>query len=59
MEDALSHELVHAWDGRRFDVDGEWGKDLRAHACTEVRNSHSLFHEPDLMLNDCRSERRI
>lgn len=39
MEDALSHELVHAWDGRRFDVEGEWGKDLRAHACTEVRLS--------------------
>ena len=36
MEDALSHELVHAWDGRRFDVEGEWGQDLRAHACTEV-----------------------
>lgn len=37
MEDALSHELVHAWDGRRFEVQGEWGADLRAHACTEVR----------------------
>jgi len=36
MEDALSHELIHAWDGRRFEVKGEWGKDLRAHACTEV-----------------------
>lgn len=37
MEDALTHELVHAWDGRRFAVRGEWGEDLRAHACTEVR----------------------
>mgnify|MGYP001569750051 FL=1 len=36
MEDALAHELVHAWDGRRFEVKGEWGEDLRAHACTEV-----------------------
>lgn len=36
MEDALAHELVHAYDGRRFEVKGDWGKDLRAHACTEV-----------------------
>ena len=36
MEDALAHELVHAWDGRRFEVKGDWGKDLRAHACTEA-----------------------
>lgn len=36
MQDALAHELVHAWDGRRFEVKGEWGEDLRAHACTEV-----------------------
>lgn len=40
MEDALAHELVHVWDGRRFDVKGDWGKDLKAHACTEVRTSH-------------------
>lgn len=39
MEDAMAHELVHAWDGRRFEVKGEWGEDLRAHACTEVRIS--------------------
>lgn len=37
MEDALAHELVHAWDDRRFIVKGKWGEDLRAHACTEVR----------------------
>jgi inner membrane protease ATP23 len=38
VEDALAHELVHAWDGRRFEVRGgkEWAEDLRAHACTEV-----------------------
>ncbi|KAK4047565.1 Mitochondrial inner membrane protease atp23 [Microbotryomycetes sp. JL201] len=37
VEDALAHELVHAWDERRFEVKGEWAKDLRAHACTEIR----------------------
>ncbi|GAA5865647.1 hypothetical protein JCM3774_004948 [Rhodotorula dairenensis] len=37
MEDALAHELVHAYDERRFKPRGEWGKDLRAHACTEIR----------------------
>ncbi|KAK4048585.1 Mitochondrial inner membrane protease atp23 [Microbotryomycetes sp. JL221] len=36
MEDALAHELIHAWDERRFEVRGEWAKDLRAHACTEA-----------------------
>jgi hypothetical protein len=37
MEDAMAHELVHAWDTRRFKVkEDDWGKDLRAHACTEV-----------------------
>lgn len=33
MEDALSHELVHAYDSRRFKID--WSN-LRHHACTEV-----------------------
>ncbi|GAA5976804.1 hypothetical protein JCM10908_005636 [Rhodotorula pacifica] len=38
MEDALAHELVHAYDERRFrPTKGEWGQDLRAHACTEIR----------------------
>ncbi|KAL7343722.1 peptidase M76 family-domain-containing protein [Rhodotorula toruloides] len=37
MEDALSHELIHAWDERRFKPKGQWGEDLRAHACTEIR----------------------
>ena len=39
MEDALSHELVHAYDSRRFRPvggDDSWAQDLRAHACTEV-----------------------
>jgi hypothetical protein len=38
VEDALTHELVHVWDGRRFESrgGGEWGSDLRSHACTEV-----------------------
>jgi hypothetical protein len=33
----LAHELVHAYDERRFKTRGQWGEDLRAHACTEVR----------------------
>ncbi|GAA5998297.1 putative metalloprotease [Rhodotorula paludigena] len=37
VEDALAHELVHAWDERRFKPRGKWGEDLRAHACTEIR----------------------
>lgn len=40
VEDALAHELVHAFDFRRFVPRKgtlDWGNDLRAHACTEVR----------------------
>ncbi|GAA6058605.1 hypothetical protein JCM10212_004016 [Sporobolomyces blumeae] len=39
MEDALAHELVHAYDDRRFVPRGgkTWAEDLRAHACTEIR----------------------
>ncbi|KAI5479048.1 hypothetical protein MNV49_004330 [Pseudohyphozyma bogoriensis] len=51
MEDALSHELVHAWDGRRFKVKGAWGEDLRAHACTEIRAEN--------LSGDCRWGREI
>lgn len=58
MEDALSHELVHAWDGRRFDVEGEWGKDLRAHACTEVRKMTLRFCCSVLSLTVHRFEQR-
>lgn len=35
-EDTLTHELVHAYDHCRFDVD--WS-DLRHHACSEIRAS--------------------
>ncbi|GAA5913282.1 putative metalloprotease [Sporobolomyces salmoneus] len=39
MQDALAHELVHAYDDRRFKPRGgkSWAEDLRAHACTEIR----------------------
>ncbi|GAA5838936.1 hypothetical protein JCM3766R1_004533 [Sporobolomyces carnicolor] len=39
MQDALAHELVHAYDDRRFKPRGgkTWAEDLRAHACTEIR----------------------
>ncbi|KAL7275749.1 Mitochondrial inner membrane protease atp23 [Rhizina undulata] len=35
-EDTLAHELVHAYDHLRFDVD--WS-DLKHHACSEIRAS--------------------
>jgi inner membrane protease ATP23 len=41
LEDVLSHELIHAYDHRRFQVD--W-TNLRHIACTEVRGS--LFFSP-------------
>lgn len=42
-EDTLAHELVHAYDHLRFEVD--W-RDLRHHACTEVSTSiYSLKEE--------------
>ncbi|GAA5960684.1 hypothetical protein JCM3765_007288, partial [Sporobolomyces pararoseus] len=39
MQDALAHELIHAYDDRRFKPRGgkSWAEDLRAHACTEIR----------------------
>ena len=36
LEDTLAHELVHAYDHLRFNVD--W-QDMKHHACTEVRAS--------------------
>ncbi|KAF8241623.1 putative metalloprotease of the mitochondrial inner membrane [Wilcoxina mikolae CBS 423.85] len=36
LEDTLAHELVHAYDHLRFNVD--W-QDLKHHACTEIRAS--------------------
>jgi len=38
VQDALAHELVHAYDDRRFKPRGgkTWAEDLRSHACTEV-----------------------
>ncbi|GAA5827396.1 hypothetical protein JCM5353_001459 [Sporobolomyces roseus] len=39
VQDALAHELVHAYDDRRFKPRGgkTWAEDLRSHACTEIR----------------------
>ncbi|GAA5855958.1 hypothetical protein JCM8547_000430 [Rhodosporidiobolus lusitaniae] len=51
MEDALAHELVHAWDERRFKPKGKWGEDLRAHACTEIRAEN--------LSGDCRWNREF
>jgi inner membrane protease ATP23 len=36
MEDTLAHELIHAYDHCKFNVD--W-LNLRHHACTEVSNT--------------------
>jgi inner membrane protease ATP23 len=36
FEDTLAHELIHAYDHCKFNVD--WG-DLRHHACSEIRAS--------------------
>ncbi|RLV90145.1 Mitochondrial inner membrane protease ATP23 [Spathaspora sp. JA1] len=36
LEDVLTHELVHAYDYLRFDIDLS---DLKHHACTEIRAS--------------------
>lgn len=44
-EDTLAHELVHAYDHCKFDVD--W-MDLRHHACSEIRAS-SLSGECRMM----------
>jgi mitochondrial inner membrane protease ATP23 len=49
LENTLAHELIHAWDERRFDWK-EWNKDklgkdqlLRMHACTEVGSQSLAF----------------
>jgi hypothetical protein len=43
MEDTLAHELVHAYDHLRFDVD--W-KDIKHHACSEVSSPHKHSSSP-------------
>ncbi|CAH7668156.1 mitochondrial inner membrane peptidase Atp23 [Phakopsora pachyrhizi] len=48
MEDVLSHELIHAWDHRRFKLD--WGN-LQHVACTEIR--------ANALSGDCRWLREI
>jgi inner membrane protease ATP23 len=45
LEDTLAHEMVHAYDHCKFDVD--WGN-LRHHACSEIRAS-SLSGECRMM----------
>lgn len=37
LEDTLAHEMVHAYDQLRFDVDFRGERDLKQAACTEVR----------------------
>ncbi|WQF76056.1 Putative peptidase M76, ATP23 [Colletotrichum destructivum] len=39
LEDTLSHEMVHAWDHLRWNVDWMGDLDLKHAACTEIRAS--------------------
>ncbi|PSS00983.1 peptidase M76 family-domain-containing protein [Coniella lustricola] len=39
MEDVLAHEMVHAYDELRFEVDFRGQRDLKQAACTEIRAS--------------------
>nr|POS70973.1 peptidase M76 family protein [Diaporthe helianthi] len=39
LEDTLAHEMVHAYDQLRFEVDFRGERDLRQAACTEIRAS--------------------
>ncbi|KKP04372.1 peptidase M76 family protein [Trichoderma harzianum] len=39
LEDTLAHEMVHAWDHLRWQVDWMGDKDLKHAACTEIRAS--------------------
>lgn len=40
LEDTLAHEMVHAYDQLRFEVDFRGERDLRQAACTEVGRSY-------------------
>lgn len=44
MEDVLAHEMVHAYDSLRWDVDFRGQRDLRQAACTEVSISLFFWH---------------
>lgn len=39
LEDVLAHEMVHAYDCLRFDVDFRGERNLKQAACTEVSGS--------------------
>ncbi|RDA84524.1 hypothetical protein CP532_1494 [Ophiocordyceps camponoti-leonardi (nom. inval.)] len=39
LEDTLAHEMIHAWDHLRWNVDWRGDKDLKHAACTEIRAS--------------------
>lgn len=42
LEDVLAHEMVHAYDSLRWEVDFRGERDLRQAACTEVSFSFSF-----------------
>lgn len=44
LEDTLAHEMVHAYDQLRFEVDFRGERDLRQAACTEVGRSDYHFY---------------
>ncbi|KAK7742043.1 Mitochondrial inner membrane protease atp23 [Cytospora paraplurivora] len=51
LEDTLAHEMVHAYDQLRFDVDFRGERDLKQAACTEIRAS--------MLSGECRWTREV
>lgn len=51
LEDTLAHEMVHAYDQLRFEVDFRGERDLRQAACTEIRAS--------MLSGECRWTREV
>jgi inner membrane protease ATP23 len=50
MEDTMAHELIHAFDHCRFNVD--WNN-LRHHACSEVGAFIGINKDDRLMIDSC------
>ncbi|ROW12646.1 hypothetical protein VMCG_00580 [Cytospora schulzeri] len=51
LEDTLAHEMVHAYDQLRFEVDFRGEKNLKQAACTEIRAS--------MLSGECRWTREV
>lgn len=46
VEDTMAHEMIHAWDHLRWQVDHDGDNELKHAACTEVRASPIIFPAP-------------